>query len=309
MKDHESNDKKAFSEFLHKASDVSQKIAKDAYETTKETAKKIKETSDARKKEKLDPITRDEYNSEAFHIPNVIKIVDDALRRGVKFCEEAIAWREIENKTEILFLYDEAKDLCDLEFVPCFQCNAVYCVDPFDRHRFIRSDCIFSKAQEERLAELEQIAYCLGAKRCSVELVASETESTTKKQSINTILNVTGKAASSAINIDAEQSSGNHSSGKTVVTFSGHDHPTRPNLKWFSYDDTIKNLIEMRCSAPDSIKQRSLMLSGSSSAAMTQQTAVAIDVLLKKAKANLGCSMESQATKELTSKLIFEVEF
>ncbi len=309
MKDNETNGKKAFSDFLHKASDVSQKIAKEAYEGSKDVAKKIKENSDERRKERLDPITQEDYNAETFHIPNVIKIVDDAVRRGVKFCEDAIAWREKENKTEVLYLYDEAKDICGLKFVPNFQCDAVYCVDPFDRKRFIRSDCIFSKAQEERLAELENIAYCLGAKRCSVELVASESENNAKKQSLNNVLVVAGKSGAATASIAAEQKVSQKSSGKTVSTFEGHDHPTRPKLKWFAYDDTIKNLIKMRCSAPSSIKQRSLTLSGSSSAAMTTQTAVAIDILLKKSKANIGYSMEAQATKELNSKLIFEIEF
>ena len=309
MKDNEKNSKKAFSDFLHKASDVSQKIAKEAYEGSKDVAKKIKENSDERKKEKLDPITQEDYNAETFHIPNVIKIVDDAVRRGVKFCEDAIAWRGKENNTEVLYLYDEAKDVCGLKFVPNFQCNAVYCVDPFDRKRFIRSDCIFSKAQEERLAELENIAYCLGAKRCSIELVASEAEKHAKSQALNNVLAVAGKSATATASVSSEQSVGQHNSGKAETAFEGHDHPTRPKLKWFAHDDTINNLIKMRCSAPSSIKQRTLSLAGSSSAAMTMQTAVAVDLLLKKAKGNIGYTMEQQANKEISSRLIFEIEF
>ena len=72
MKDNENNGKKAFSDFLHKASDVTQKIAKEAYEGSKDVAKKIKENSDERRKERLDPITQEDYNSETFHIPNII---------------------------------------------------------------------------------------------------------------------------------------------------------------------------------------------------------------------------------------------
>ena len=65
----------------------------------------------------------------------------------------------------------------------------------------------------------------------------------------------------------------------------------------------------MRCNDPASVKSRTLELSGSSSSTMSQQTAVAIDCLLKKAKVKANIKMEDQSNKELSSRLIFEIEF
>ena len=303
------NDKKngteAFSKFLNKSADISKKIAKNAYEGTKVDVEKIKETNEAHKREKLAPVFPKDYKSKNFHIPNIIQVVDDAVRREIALCQGAIGWREQVNGVEILFLYDEAKDISQLQFVPSFSCNAIYCVDPFDRTRFIKADCIFGKAQEEKLAELEQIAFCLGAKSCSIEIVSSESSEETKGKKF--------AAAVSNASLSGEQHAsrkiGNQSSGKTCVQFKGHDHPTKPKLKWFAFDDTIKNLIEMRCNHPLSVKSRTLELSGSASSTMSHQTAAAIDCLLKKVKVKVSSKMEEMAHKELSSKLLFDIEF
>jgi hypothetical protein len=52
-----------------------------------------------------------------------------------------------------------------------------------------------------------------------------------------------------------------------------------------------------------------LELEGSSSATMSQKTACSIDASLKKIGNKSNVTMEKQAVKENTSKLIFEIEF
>lgn len=294
-----------FSNFLHKSADVGKKIAKSAVDGTKATVEKIKEKNETHQKEKLNPLFPKEYKSKSFNIPNIIKIVDDAERRKMTICDGAIGWRQTENNTEVLFLYDEAKEISGLQFVPTFNCNSIYCVDPFDRKKFIKADCIFSKAQEEKLAELENIAYCLGAKSCSIEMISFESDSNVTKK----LLGFESKKVSIVTESNQSQGHAQQSTGKTVVKFKGHDNPTRPELKWFTYDDTVKNLIEMRCNQPDSVKSRTLELSGASSATMSQQTAVAIDGLIKNTKAKLKSKMEYQVNREMNSKLIFDIEF
>lgn len=299
------NSKDKLSKILSNAQDFSKKTAQNVQEATKAFAKKVKIDSQQRKLKKLNPLFSDEFSSDSFHIPNIIKIVDDAERRDIEMCEGAIGWRSKENNTEILFLYDEERERCGIEFVPNFSCNSIYCVDPFDRNRFIKVDCIFAKSQEEKLAELENIAFCLGAKACSIEIVSSETTSNINKTSFSAT--VKGGTLSSESRNDTSVCAANKSTGKTVIKFEGHNSPTAPKLKWFTYDDTINNLIKMRCDSPNSIKSRALELSGSSSATMSVQTAIAIDALSKKAKAT--SNMEAQSTMELNSKLVFEIEF
>ena len=85
--------------------------------------------------------------------------------------------------------------------------------------------------------------------------------------------------------------------------------PIRPSLKWFAHDDNIKKLIDMRCSDRNAIESRTLELQGSSSATMSQKTALAIDEAITKIGIKTHSTMEKQVKKENHSKLIFEIEF
>lgn len=295
----------AFSKFMSKATDMSKKAAANVQEKAKTLSEKIKSDNQDKRKKKLNPLFPEELTSEQFHVPNIIKIVDDAVRRNEILCEGAIGWRDMENKTEVLYLYDEAEELSGLQFIPTFECNSVYCVDPFDRRRFIKADCIFSKAQEEKLAELENIAYCLGAVSCSIEIQSSDKSQKSEQKSFSLGFGQNG----SSVQASVSTGQGNLSNGKTTVTFAGHDHPTVPHLKWFRHDDTIKNLIEMRCKDPASVKSRTLYLLGASSASMNLQTAVTIDILVKEVSGKQSRKMEVQSTREQNSQLVFEVQF
>ena len=319
--------KQKLSSFMQKTADVTKKVAKDAYDGTKVMAEKIKENSEKHKFEKLAPLFPDDYLSEDFKIPNVIKIVDDATRKNIEMCQGAIGWLAMEGagkdnsqKTEVLYLYDEAREMCGLQFVPSFNINAIYCIDTFDlsKKRFIKADCIFNKAQEEKLAELEKVAYSLGAKSYSVDIVYTEIESSSKNNTTNAKVvdeedeeDKEKESRNSSINLGYGNtiSQRRHISGHSSATLEGHNSPVAPRLKWFMYDDTIKNLIEMRCADPASVKSRTLELSGASSATMSRQTAVAIDCMIKGAKVKSSSDMEMQANKELSSTLVFKIEF
>jgi len=61
-----------------------------------------------------------------------------------------------------------------LDFVPAAICDEIYYVDAHDKKRFIKLDRVFQQSHEERLAELEHIAYSLGAKYCSIEIEEKE---------------------------------------------------------------------------------------------------------------------------------------
>lgn len=312
--------KQKLSRFMQKTADVTKKVAKDAYDGTKVMAEKIKENSEKHKFEKLAPLFPDDYLSEDFKIPNVIKIVDDATRKNIEMCQGAIGWLALEGigkdtqKTEVLYLYDEAREMSGLEFVPSFNINAVYCIDTFDltKKKFIKADCIFNKAQEEKMAELEKVAYSLGAKSYAVDIVSTEIEASSKKNTTNIkVVDEEKESRNSTANLGYENTTSQrqHISGHSSATFEGHNSPVAPTLKWFMYDDTVKNLIEMRCSNPASVKSRTLELSGASSATMSRQTAVAIDCMIKGAKVKGSSNMEMQANRELSSKLIFKIEF
>lgn len=289
---------------------LGKKAATDAKEGVVAIVEKSKADSYARRLRKYNPLFPDQYTSESFNLPNIIMIVDDAVRRGIDVCEGSIGWLSKESGVEVLCLYDEAVAFSGIQFIPSVTCDAVYYVDSYDRRRFIRTDCIFSKAHEERMAELKHIAYSLGAKRCTIEI----TESTSDVQVQNKSVSISEHFKSFSSNESAEQSISqtgkSRRSGHIEVEFEGNVTPHMPELKWFEHDDNIRRLIEMCCDGKRSVRTETLELSGSSSATMSQKTACAIDGAIGKlggAKGNT--SMDAQAAREHHSTLHFHIEF
>jgi len=307
-------DKQKTAEAITSLAKNSAEISKKAVESTKNNiatmVEKQKSDSYIRRMKKYNPLFPDRFKSESFNLPNLIMIVDDAVRRGIDVCEGAIGWLGSDSGTEVLYLYDEAVSFSELTFIPSASCDAIYYVDNFDRTRFIRIDCIFSKAHEERLAELKHIAHALGAKRCTIEITESNVDKQARSFKIG--IGEKGKGTSGSESTESNQSntSSDQRSGRYEVEFEGGSKPKQPELKWFAHDDTVKRLIEMRCGKTNQIKSETFRLSGASSATMSQKTAYSIDAALGKLGSIKGAaSMNAQAEKEHRSTLLFHVEF
>lgn len=295
--------KEAWSDIWQKTKDVSKKAAKKAHEEAKKFGEQMEHKKQEQDLKKYNPLTEEKFKSEGFNIPNIIEIVDDAVRRDIPVCDGAIGWTEFHKGIEVLHLYDEFVTKCGLTFIPLWQVDNVYCVDAFDRTKFINVNYIFGKTVEEKITELEHVAYCLGAKWCSVEIVESDAQSTATNISTNV-----GGRSDIAFSNDRASAQKNKQSGKTITNFKGNRKPVLPALKWFAHDESIKRLIEMRCSDNNAIKSKILELKGSISTTMSQKTAIAVDCVLGK-RIKGGFSAESQVNKEQSRILIFEVEF
>ena len=296
-----------FSGLLQKTTEVGKNAAESVQKGAIALSEKVKEDSFQYRLNKYNPLFPDEYIADSFVLPQLIVIVDEAIRRGIDVCEGAIGWKSVEAETEVLHLYNTSTALRNIEFYPAPSTDATYYVDNFNPNRYINVDCIFNKAHEERLAELKQIAYALGAKSCTIEI----TESTQESNSSNRSTNLGGKlGAMGKIGIKADNSiasaNAKKCSGKITAIFEGSVDPQYPELKWFANDENIKNLIVMRCVNPGRLKYKELTLTGSTSATMTQKTAAAIDGI-KGLKG--GISMQSQALVEHSSELLFTIEF
>ena len=301
------------SDVLNKTQDVSKRMAENLQQSAKELSERAKDESYLRKLKKFNPLFPEQYNSESFNLPNMIVIVDDAERKDIDVCQGAIGWLSSDTGMEVLHLYDEAVIESGIKFVPAVTCDAVYYVDNFDRNRFIRTDCIFSKAHEEKIAELKHIAYSLGAKKCSIEISESDTEVEVEKKKfgIGGGLSIKGIKGHSDEKSEQSMSQKDYSErkGKNIINFVGSDDAKRPELKWFKHDDNILNLIEMRCSGNNAVTSEILELEGSASSTMSRKTAYAIDNAMGKLGAKGSNSMEKQATRESSSKLYFSIEF
>lgn len=290
---------------VQKTIDTSKKVALSTKENIANAIGKAKSSFLMKKLKKLNPVFPKDFESEEFNLPNVIMIVDDAVRRGNKLCEGAVGWLSNDAGVEIFCLYDEAIEFSNIQFIPAPICDAIYYVDSFDRNRFIRTDCIFSKAHEEKIAELKHIAFSLGAKRCSIEINESQVDTYIKERSVSTEDTVYGTDIKESSGTNLKTRGIDSRRGKVEIEFEGNTICTQPELKWFSYDDNIKRLIEMRINHSNVIKSETLELLGSSSATMSKKTAYAID----SAVGTVGASLSSQVEKEYNSKLIYRIEF
>lgn len=301
------------SEFLQKTSEQGKKTIADVQAGAVAISEKSKQDSYQRRLKKYNPLFPDVYHSAEFNIPNMIVIRDDAERRGIDVCEGAIGWLGTVGGMEVLYLYDEAVAESGITFVPVASCDAVYYVDSHDRSRFIRTDCIFSKAHEERIAELKYVAHALGAKKCTIEISESSMEMAVSKRKAA----IGGGAAVHGIKLSSNESAEQNVSqkntaqrtGTVTATFEGCDTPKVPELKWFANEEIINKLIEMRCTGENSLKTETLQFSGASSATMSNKTACAIDNAMGALKAKGNSSMEAQAVRENCSTMIFSIEF
>lgn len=252
--------------FLQKTSDLGKKTIEDVQAGAIALSAKTKQDGYLRRLKKYNPLFPDVFYSDEFNMPNMIMIRDDAERRGIDVCEGAIGWLGKESGMEVLYLYDEAVADSGINFVPAASCDAVYYVDSFDRNRYIRVDCIFGKAHEERLAELEYVANCLGARSCTIEINETSTELSVakKKSTAEGGTTIRGVKSSSSENVEqnAMLKASTTRSGTITVEFAGSNDPREPDLKWFKHDETIKRLVEMRCNGSNQVKSKTLRLSG-----------------------------------------------
>lgn len=305
------------SNIIQKTYDAGKKATANIQKSAKILSDKTKNDSYLRKVKKYNPIFPELLSSPDFNIPNIIMIVDDAVRRDVDVCEGSIGWLGKENDIEILYLYDTAIEMSGIQFIPMVTCETVYCVDSFDSNRFIKADYVFTRAHEERLAELKSIAFLLGAKSCSIEISETniETNSKNKEKQLSEDIGLTDKGVSASKKFEQNTSKkeSNHRTGKLEMQFEGSNRPKRPVLKWFAHDGNINRLIEMRFENGNAIKSEILELAGSSLTTMSEKAAYAMDMAIKKTgvkgKVKKSTDISSQVAKESHTKLIFRIEF
>lgn len=294
---------------LGQAAEGGKVIAGEIAKGVKGSVEKARADRADKKFKKYNPLFWEEYSSSEFYLPNIIRIVDDAVRRDIDVCKGAIGWRESKRDTEVLYLYDEFVNQSGLTFLPVALCNEVYYVDSHDRKCFVKLDYIFQKTHEEKLAELEYIAYSLGAKSCTVHIEEREKKYDKKKRGLEIKGQKQTMSTTESYEVEMENDILVKRSGKSETQFKGNEKVRVPVLKWFIHDKNILNLIEYRCEQQNEITSKTLVLSGYSSATMSRQAASSIDATVAEMGLGQSYSMEDKAVKESESKIIYHLEF
>ena len=89
------------------ALDWGKKAASEVQRNAKDFGEQTEKTLYEQRVRKYNPLFKEKFFDDSFHLPNVIQIVDDAVRRDIDVCEDAIGWTKKLNDVEVLFLYDE----------------------------------------------------------------------------------------------------------------------------------------------------------------------------------------------------------
>lgn len=297
---------------LGKVADVGVGAAKIAKSGAVGLVKKAVEEREKSLRKKLNPVFLEQYQMQGFNTPNMIMIVDDAVRKDIAYCEGAIGWRSTVKGMEVFHLYDEDIQTSQLTFIPTATCDTVYYVDPNDRNRYINLELYFDTMQESKLAELQHIAFSLGAKRYSVEMFDSHKKSESGKHSATALVNKAGGKVDASEEQSFSQSSQSKKKSLANASFSGERKPTHPNLRWFIHDDNIRNLIAMRLQEDGSstITSYSIELKGSRFSSMSATTAAKIDAAVGKlASGKSSLNLQKKANEEINHSMVYRIEF
>ncbi len=259
----------------------------------------------------LKPLSEDEYKSASFHTPSVVKIVDSITRENNKLCAGAIGWREKVNNLEVLCLYNSFVKSSGISFVPNVQNNAIYYENPHKPNQYIMVDELFEEVQNARAAELEQVAYALGAKYFRIEMIDNSVTTSKKEDRAKTeanALNYVKAGSSSSYTADSLQKEGHYIAAETH--FAEKREPFLPALSWFSENLKINSLIAMRLGeGGDKIESHSIEIRCSNYSVMNSETAGNLDAVIKKIGVKQNATMKKHFEKERNQKMIYYVEF
>lgn len=293
MEKEQKNTKEAFANAWKKTLDFGKK----AVDGTKKIVDQTRENIHDQKAKKYVAVSSKEFKSKKFEIPTIIRIEDNFANREFIENDDAIGWIENHKDIPVLHMYESFVKKCGITFIDMPQREHVYCKDYFEFDKYINANQFFGKATKAKSAELHNIAFVLGAKKCSIEVVEKDVQKDSRQLKIN----VSGAAP---VSNAGESSTSNMQSVKNVSEFEGHDNPKQPELKWFAHDENIKNLIKARLDK--AIKSTSLELDGASAETMSRSVACALDDILK---VSGNASFEKQSVREYNNTIIFNIEF
>ncbi len=293
--------------FFQNAISKTGEASKKAFEAIKIKSHELADQGQAKSHElrmkKYNPLFPEEYMDPDFKLPTLIQIVDEDKRKGIDVCEGAMGWMSEEKDVKTMHIYDSAVKNSGIRFFPQPQCGAAYYIDPHQDDLYVNTDCYFSNMQEEKLAELQQIAYLLGAKQYWVEVVAGSNESSETQKSVTAKM---PKFGSQKASLEYSTSKAFSSKGIANAAFSGTREPQKPPLCWYANDRNMQNLINIRCSE-QGMAMTDYTIELSNSATMSVNTAAKIDAAV--VKMGLSCNFNKKGQEEHNQKMFFKLEF
>lgn len=278
--------------------------AKNTYDTVKTNLDQNQQERDLKT---LRPIFESTLSDTDFFVSKLVRVTTmDKRHAESKVCQNAIGHIDTYGGLEVINIYRDKVKYFGLTFFPNNDAELYY-VDPTDHERYIELDNYFSQLKNERISELERIAFDLGAKHFRVlykeQTISSSKVNVNHKSKLNILKN------SGNTDVDLNVSADKFSSVEIAAQsdFIGHK-PKEPVLRYLKHEPHILNLIELRMNeAPITHKRMEIKLIESSG--IKTNDAVKIDAAIKAMRFESRTSIVAEVNQESQRSFEYEIDF
>ncbi len=249
--------------------------------------------------------------TKAFAMPDIIHVVEkDKQHANSEVCNHSLGHLSTENGVSVLNVYPHHMKDLGVVFYPDMK-REVYYADPFQKNLYIDIREYFNKLKKARVAELERLAYSLGATH--FEILFSTNNSELEKAKKKAELGVK-KGKKKLVDVKAEHAESEAKKESMEMAsssnFSGHNDPQVPELIYFRDDPDIQNLIHMRIDKKSELENKEYRIKYGDSCGIKESDAVKIQGALDKiGGGSAGVSIANEALSENYTTLIYRIEF
>ena len=258
--------------------------------------------------ERLKPLFLDDFERAEFVIPKLIRVDEiDKHHAENAVCKDSIGFRTVLGDLSAFTIYRNSIEKLGLTFYPELE-NGVYYVDPCDRDHYVLLDDYFTYMKMQRVIELQRIAQSLGAKHFVVTYREKNKSTSSKSVEASGSGKVGTDKADAKMSHAATNTSLSAISIEAEMRFPGHA-PIKPELHYLKKEINIINLIEMRMDPLSPLQHHHFNIEMSESSGIREKDAVKITAMLKAMKFAGTTTIVSEAQKEASHVLEYEIEF
>ena len=258
-------------------------------------------------KKKYCPVTLEEYHSEEFIMPKMVRILEKDPHEGLESCAGAIAYTPlVANKNLFQIVKKNCKDT-KLKFYPNKD-RVIYYRNPYENNLYIDLDVYFDYIKKKRVNELEMIANKLGAKHIKITIREE------KKKLVNAKAEKKFEAKEGKKTIAKNNNEIGFSANNSTVLEIVLDHefkggaPEKPTLTYYKNDPDIETLVKTRMGNNPS-KEKTYKLDFSQASDMNLSAAMDIDAVLEKLALNAKTSVKSEVERQKRLFFEYHIEF
>ena len=308
-------------QFAHQAANDVQQKAGDAVAAINDGAGKLAEKAKEVKREidlkNYSPVFYEDYMSNSFEMPALVRIIEsDPKHEAAEVCQGSIGFIDDLKGLRVLNLYKKeynrlvSKIIGDakISFYPYFD-EDFFHVHPYNKYTFINMNDYFEETKEERIAELQKIAYDLGAKRVTINYLEEKKALTGNKIKAGGKAKVGKDGGNGEVKIEEATKDKYTFSQDIIESYAGSDEPKMPKLIYFQNDSSIKNLVEMRINGPHSVHHVEKVVKYATSNGIKKSEALKIDAAFQHYKLEGNASVCSEVEQENRMMLKYQIDF